>query len=86
MILSTALVFVFTGYLFYRSTLAHPPSCGCLGLTGIFQNSRHEALLGLARNFLILWLIKWSYDRHLPISRVGSKALLPHMVGTAPTN
>ena len=55
---------VFAGYLWYLSTLANPPSCGCLGLTGIFENSRNEALLGLARNFTILWAMKWSYDRH----------------------
>jgi len=60
------LMFLFTGYLSYLCTLAHPPACGCLGLTGIFQNSRHEALLGLARNCAILWVIKWSYDRHFP--------------------
>jgi hypothetical protein len=66
LVFSTLVMSAFTVYLFYLSTLAHPPSCGCLGLTGIFQNSRHEALLGLARNCAILWLIKWAYDRHFP--------------------
>jgi len=66
LIFSTFVLFVFTAYLFYLSTLAHPPSCGCLGLMGIFQNSRQEALLGLARNCALLWAIKWTYDRHFP--------------------
>ena len=71
MLLATALMLAFTGYLWYLSTLANPPSCGCLGLTGIFQNSRHEALLGLARNLAILWAIKWSYDRHFPADQTA---------------
>ena len=71
MLSATALMLVFTGYLWYLSTLANPPSCGCLGLTGVFENSRHEALLGLARNFLILWAIKWSYDRHFPANQTA---------------
>ena|SRR2546426_9227113 len=82
LIFSTALMFAFTGYLFYLSALAHPPSCGCLGLTGIFQNTRHEALLGLVRNCAILWVIKWSYDHHFPrnadIRRMQSEVLIVH--------
>jgi uncharacterized membrane protein YphA (DoxX/SURF4 family) len=64
--LATGLMLVFTGYLWYLSTLADPPSCGCLGLTGIFGNRRQEALFSLLRNCLILWAIKWTYDRHFP--------------------
>lgn len=56
------LMFVFTVYLWYLSTLAHPPSCGCLGLTGIFNSTKHEAFFGVFRNCAILWLLKWSYD------------------------
>src|SRR5438094_1524992 len=72
LVLATGVMFVFAGYLWYLSTLANPPSCGCLGLTGIFQNSRHEALLGLARNFLILWAIKWTYDGHFPSDQAAA--------------
>ena len=72
LVLATGVMFVFAGYLWYLSTLANPPSCGCLGLTGIFQNSRHEALLGLARNFLILCAIKWTYDWHFPAHRTAT--------------
>ena len=72
LIAATGLMFLFAGYLWYLSTLANPPSCGCLGLTGIFQNSRHEALLGLARNFLILWAIKWTYDGHFPSDQAAA--------------
>lgn len=59
---SIALMLLFTGYMFYLSTLAHPPSCGCLGLTGIFNSSRHEAVFGLLRNCIILWLLKLAFD------------------------
>jgi uncharacterized membrane protein YphA (DoxX/SURF4 family) len=62
MALSTAMMLVFTGYLFYLSTLAHPPSCGYLGLSGIFTSSRQAAFFGLARNCLILWGLKLAYD------------------------
>ena len=71
MVSATVLMLAFTGYLWYLSTVANPPSCGCLGLTGIFQNSRHEALLGLARNLAILWAIKWSDDRHFPADQTA---------------
>jgi len=56
------LFLIFTCYLSYLSMLANPPSCGCLGLTAVFQSNRHNALLGLARNCAILWLIKLAYD------------------------
>ena len=38
--MATALMFVFTCYLFYLANMAHPPSCGCLGLTTGEFNSR----------------------------------------------
>jgi hypothetical protein len=34
-------------FLWYLSTLANPPSCGCLGLTGMFDSSRHDAVFGI---------------------------------------
>jgi hypothetical protein len=51
-------------YMWYLSTLASPPSCGCLGLTAIFNSNRHAALFGLLQNCLILWALKFSYDHH----------------------
>jgi uncharacterized membrane protein YphA (DoxX/SURF4 family) len=62
--LAMGLMFVFAGYLWYLSTLASPPSCGCLGLTGIFNSNKHAALFGLFQNCLILWALKFSYDYH----------------------
>lgn len=73
LMLATGVMFAFAGYLWYLSTMASPPSCGCLGLTGIFENSRHEALFGLARNVFMLFLIKWTYDQHFPVRSAGSK-------------
>lgn len=61
MIVATALVFAFAVFLFYLSTLAHPPKCGCLGLTRFFESNKAEALLGLFRNCVILWSLKLSY-------------------------
>ena len=86
LVVATGVMFLFAGYLWYLSTLANPPSCGCLGLTGIFQNSRHEALLGLARNFLILWTIKWTYDQHFPINRAMPETPASEAAHTAATN
>lgn len=57
-----ALMLIFASYLCYLSTLAHPPSCGCLGLTGLFESSKHAALFGVFRNCIILWALKLSYD------------------------
>jgi hypothetical protein len=59
---TTVLMLIFSLFLFYLSTLAHPPSCGCMGLTGVFKSSRHNALVGLFRNVLLLWLLKATYD------------------------
>jgi len=53
-----------TGYLWYLSTLADPPKCGCLGLTGMFNSSKHEALFGVFRNCVILGALKLSFDHH----------------------
>jgi hypothetical protein len=57
-----ALMFAFTVFLWYLSTLADPPGCGCLGLTGAFTEGKKGAVLGVARNCLILWFLKMSYD------------------------
>lgn len=72
LILSTALMFIFTAYMWYLSTLANPPSCGCLGLNGIFKSTKHEALFGLLRNCLLLWILKVAYDYHFPRSISGA--------------
>ena len=77
--LSTAIMFVFTAYLFYLSTLAHPPSCGCLGLTGMFQNSRVEAISGLARNCAILWALRWTYFRCFPRQPDEATLMIPRV-------
>jgi Methylamine utilisation protein MauE len=66
LVVSTALMLAFTVYMWYLSSLAHPPSCGCLGLTGIFKSRKQEALFGLFRNCVILWLLKLTYDYHFP--------------------
>lgn len=58
----TALMFAFTVFLWFLSTLAHPPSCGCLGLTGVFTAGKRGAVLGIARNCVILWLLRLGYD------------------------
>jgi uncharacterized membrane protein YphA (DoxX/SURF4 family) len=54
------MMFVFLVYLWYLTTLAKPPSCGCLGLTGIFQSTKTEAFVGVFRNCLILWGLHWA--------------------------
>ena len=59
-----ALMFAFTAYLWYLSALADPPKCGCLGLTGMFNSSKHEALFGVFRNCAILWALRLSFDHH----------------------
>lgn len=60
------LVLVFSLFLFYLSTMAAPPSCGCLGLTGAFSSGRQGARLGLARNCVILWLMRVAYNQLFP--------------------
>jgi len=59
---ATGVLFAFTVFLWYLSTLANPPSCGCLGLTGLFKSNRADALFGIVRNVVILWLLKFAYD------------------------
>jgi hypothetical protein len=44
------------------SMLANPPSCGCMGLTQLFKSNKHNAVFGLLRNCVILWLLKGAYD------------------------
>lgn len=70
---SIVMMSIFTAYLFYLSTLAHPPACGCTGLTGIFNSSRHAAIFGVGRNCLILWMLKIAHDM-LPRSTVPASA------------
>ncbi len=74
---SMALMFVFAVFLWYLGTRAKPPSCGCLGLTKIFTSSKQEAWFGLARNCVILWALKCSYDFHFGAPDVASKETAP---------
>jgi len=62
LIVSMGVMFLFSIFLWYLTTIAHPPSCGCMGLTAVFKSNRHNALLGLFRNCVILWLLKLAYD------------------------
>ncbi len=61
---SMVLMFVFVLFMWYLSMQATPPSCGCLGLTHLFNSAKHEALFGLLRNCVILWLLKLAYDHY----------------------
>jgi hypothetical protein len=65
LMLATGLVFAFTVFLWYLSTLAHPPSCGCMALTGIFKSNKQNAVFGVFRNCVILYLLKLSYDYYV---------------------
>jgi hypothetical protein len=69
---ATGLMLSFSLFLFYLSTMAHPPSCGCLGLTGAFSSNRQAALFGLGRNCLILWVLRGAYDYYYPASTATS--------------
>src|SRR5579859_3807583 len=74
---AAGLITMFTGFLWYLSTLAHAPSCGCLGLTGIFNNGKHDAIFGVFRNCVILWALKLSYDAYA-FGRSPSLLTRPH--------
>jgi len=78
LVVSTCLMLAFTVYIWYLSTLAHAPSCGCLGLTGIFKSRKQEAWFGLLRNCLILWALKLTYDHHFPRKPAESLGELAH--------
>ena len=69
MALAMGTMLLFAVYMWYLSTLANPPSCGCLGLTGIFNSNKHAALFGLVQNCLILWALKFSYAHHFNSSK-----------------
>ncbi len=62
LIVAMGVMFLFSIFLWYLTTIAHPPSCGCMGLTAVFKSNKHNALLGLFRNCVILWLLKLAYD------------------------
>jgi hypothetical protein len=49
---TSALMLAFTAFLWYLSTLAHPPTCGCMGLTWAFTSGKKGAVLGVARTAL----------------------------------
>lgn len=78
--LAISVLFLFSTYVFYLSTLADPPSCGCLGLTGIFKNSRHQSFFDLTRNVLLLWAMTLSYSAMFhsesPLNNSGNTQLL----------
>jgi len=57
-----SMMFVFAVFLWYLTTLADPPSCGCLGLTGMFESSKREAYFGVVRNCVLFLILKVSYD------------------------
>lgn len=65
-------LFVFTIYLWYLSTLSHPPSCGCLGLTGIFENTRQAAVFGILRNVFLLIMVLLAYKLASPKPKATS--------------
>jgi hypothetical protein len=76
---ATGLMLVFTGFLCYLSLLAHPPACGCMGFVHVFLSNRHNALAGMVRNVIILWLLKWTYDYYVKApATAGQSQAAPH--------
>jgi hypothetical protein len=73
---STVLLLMFTAFLWYLTTMAHPPACGCLGLTGMFTSTKKEAISGILRNCLLLWGLRYSYDYYVkPTAASGNVAV-----------
>ena len=72
---SVGLIFLLTVFLFYLSTMSNPPSCGCMGLTAVFRSNRSNAVLGLLRNCVLLWLLRGSHEYYFPAAalRNGTK-------------
>ena len=70
---ATALILVFCFFLSFLATMAHPPSCGCMGLTAVFSSNRHNALFGLVRNCVLLWMLRCSMDHYFPIDNPGMR-------------
>ncbi len=64
LIAASSLFFGFTLFLWYLSTLADPPGCGCLGLETVFESTRANAVFGILRNCVILWVLKAVYQDH----------------------
>jgi hypothetical protein len=71
---ATGLMFVFTAFLCYLSLLAHPPACGCMGFMHVFLSNRHNALAGMVRNVIILWLLKCAYDYYVKALAKGGQS------------
>ena len=62
LIAAITVLFTFSLFLFVLSTMANPPSCGCMGLGEIFRSSRHNAMFGLLRNCALMWLLSAGYS------------------------
>lgn len=77
------LLTLFTAYLAWLAMLAQPPACGCLGLGYLFESHRHNALLGMARNCALVWLLKLALDRATP---AATPAPTPPPATAAPTH
>ena len=76
---ASGILLAFSLFLGYLSTLAHPPSCGCMGMTALFKSNRHNALFGLLRNAALLWCAAWAYGYHFRAPAEG-------LAGQAPRN
>jgi hypothetical protein len=75
MTVAMGVMLLFIAYMCYLSTLASPPSCGCLGMTGIFKSNKEAALFGMFRNCVILWGLKLAYDYYSAEERASVR---PH--------
>ena len=75
---ATIVVLAFTIFLWYLSTMAHPPSCGCLGLTGMFTSTKQAAVFGVARNCAILWGLKLAYDYYIKPTSISESGNTPN--------
>jgi len=73
---SMVCLLVFTGYLFYLSRMANPPSCGCLGLTGIFKSNKQAAIIGLLRNGVLIATLNACYLSNQRAELKTSKKLI----------
>ncbi len=55
--LSVIALFAFSTFLWKLQALPDPPACGCLGWGTTLRDTRHEILLGLLRNVVLLFAL-----------------------------
>jgi len=68
--ITLAVLIIYSAQLGFLLAFRQPPSCSCLGKWRVYKSNRKEAMVGLARNTLLISGLIWAGRRRVAVDSI----------------